>query len=117
MRWSRGGAVAHSQTAHTSAPFVDSLRPLFPYLHCVRKVATIPLGVVHAPPGQPFRSHRVCGSSRQARLSRASTLGYGEARLRSRTTTEAGSTNQKDTQMRGLARGHGRDPELSSSSY
>jgi hypothetical protein len=47
MGWSRGGAVAHSQTAHTSAPFVDSLRPLFPYLHCVRKVATIPLGVVH----------------------------------------------------------------------
>jgi hypothetical protein len=56
MGWSRGGAVAHSQTACTSAPFVDSLRPLFSYLRCVRKVATIPLEVVHAPPGQPFEA-------------------------------------------------------------
>jgi hypothetical protein len=48
--------VAHSQTARTSAPFVDSLRPLFSYLRCVRKGATIPLEVVHAPPGQPFEA-------------------------------------------------------------
>ena len=48
--------MAHSQTARTSTPFVDSLRPFFPYLRCVRKGATIPLEVVHAPPGQPFEA-------------------------------------------------------------
>jgi hypothetical protein len=62
-------AVAHNQTARTSAPFVDSLRPLFPYLRCVRKGATIPLEVVHAPPGNRLRiSPPLRMSTRRSRI-------------------------------------------------
>jgi hypothetical protein len=116
MGWSRGGAVAHSQTAHTSAPFVDSLRPLFPYLHCVRKVATIPLGWC-----TPHPDNRLALIA-SAAVAPGAAIPSFHPRIRRGASSlphndRSWQHNQKDTQMRGLARGHGRDPELSSSSY
>jgi len=46
-----GCAVGRSQTTVMSPPS-STAAAMFSYLHRVRKVATIPLGVVYPPPGQ-----------------------------------------------------------------